>query len=143
MLGCPVEDAAFRVRPVGYVFRGDGCSRISILTRFAECLECIEDFSHIVVLCWMHRARRDVLKVRPRPRPDVICGVFATRSPSRPNPIGLYVVKLLRREGNELHVEPMDAYDGTPVLDIKPYVPEMDRRDASGGWIGRARQRRA
>ena len=116
----------FQVKPIGYVRSGSGFSKVSILPEYGEGLDGIETFTHIILLCWMHMARRDVLKVRPRPRPDILCGVFATRSPSRPNPIGIYVVKLLKKEGLELYISPIDAYDGTPVLDIKPYIAGID-----------------
>lgn len=81
----------------------------------------------IVVLCWMHKADRDRLKVHPRGRQDVPeRGVFSTRSPHRPNPISLHTVETISVRGNVLRVRGMDAVDGTPVLDIKPHVPEWD-----------------
>ena len=81
----------------------------------------------IVVICWMHFAARDRLKVHPRDqeeRPER--GVFSTRSPHRPNPVSLDTVTLLSIEGNVLRVRGMDAIDGTPVVDIKPHSPELD-----------------
>jgi tRNA-Thr(GGU) m(6)t(6)A37 methyltransferase TsaA len=81
----------------------------------------------IIVLCWMHLADRDKRKVHPRDdesRPRR--GVFATRSPHRPNPISLHTVELLEVRGNVLRVRGMDAVDGTPVLDIKPHDPDLD-----------------
>ena len=81
----------------------------------------------IVVLCWMHEANRRLLKVHPRGKEDVPKrGVFATRSPHRPNPISLHTVELLGIRGNVLRVRGMDAIDGTPVVDIKPHSPELD-----------------
>lgn len=83
----------------------------------------------LLVLTWLHQAARDTLKVHPRK--DVtqpLTGVFATRSPDRPNPIGLHRVRLLEIVGGELHVGPLEAIDGTPVLDIKPALAE------AGGW---------
>ena len=118
----------FQVKPIGYVRNGRGFSKVSILPEYGEGLDGVETFTHIILLCWMHMARRDVLKVRPRPRPEIVCGVFATRSPSRPNPIGVYVCKLLKRTGLDLYISPIDAYDGTPVLDIKPYTPQLDKK---------------
>jgi tRNA-Thr(GGU) m(6)t(6)A37 methyltransferase TsaA len=77
----------------------------------------------VVVLCWLDRARRDVLRVHPRGDPrNPESGVFATRSPDRPNPIGLHEVRVLAVEGNRLHVEPLEAVDGTPVVDVKPVL---------------------
>lgn len=99
---------------------------IEVFPQFLPGLHRIEQNSHIMVIAWLHRAERDLLQVqRPRweegPR-----GVFACRSPSRPNPIGITTVKLLRREGANLDVEPLDFIDGTPVLDIKPHSAGLD-----------------
>ena len=78
----------------------------------------------VIVLTWLHRARRDVLKVYPRSdRRNPLTGVFATRSPDRPNPIGLHRVTIRRIEKNRLRIGPMEAIDGTPVVDIKPVLP--------------------
>lgn len=124
------------VAPIGYVVHEDRTSKIVVFPRYAEGLDGIEGFSHIILICWMHKARRDVLKVHPRPKPKLTCGVFATRSPSRPNPLGLYVASLLHREKNELRVERIDAYEKTPVVDIKPYIPEIDSIvEAKTGWL--------
>lgn len=81
----------------------------------------------IIVLCWMHEADRGRRRVHPRDRTDQPQrGVFATRSPHRPNPISLHTVELVSLRGNVLRIRGMDAVDGTPVLDIKPHVPELD-----------------
>lgn len=78
----------------------------------------------VIVLTWLHRARRDVLKVYPRSdRRNPLTGVFATRSPDRPNPIGLHRVTIRRIEKNRLRIGPIEAIDGTPVVDIKPVLP--------------------
>lgn len=93
-----------------------------------EGLENLEEFSHIIVIYYMHKTHRPFpLKVHPRYRtlPTPI-GVFASRSPDRPNPIGKSTVRLLERRGNVLKVRGLDAIDGTPVLDIKPYIPGID-----------------
>ena len=75
----------------------------------------------IIVITWLHRSRRDVLKVHPRSEPSrPLTGVFATRSPDRPNPLGLHQVKIQRIVGNRLRIGPIEAIDGTPVVDIKP-----------------------
>jgi len=96
---------------------------ISINPEYAEGLDGIERLDYIYVLYWMDRLSeedRKVLKVHPRgDRSRPLTGVFALRSPMRPNPIGLTRVRLLRREGNKLYVEGLDALDGTPVVDIK------------------------
>ena len=79
--------------------------------------------SDIIVVTWLHRARRDVLKVHPRSdRRRPLTGVFATRSPDRPNPLGLHRVKVIRVVKNRLRVGPIEAIDGTPVIDIKPVI---------------------
>ena len=77
----------------------------------------------IIVITWFHHARRDVLQVRPRSDPrNPITGVFATRSPDRPNPLGLHPVVVRAIDGNRLHIGPIEAIDGTPVVDIKPVL---------------------
>ena len=102
-------------------------SEIVIQERWSKALEGIEDFSHIFVLFWMHGIdpeERNRVKTHPRSRLDLpLVGIFATCSPARPNPIGVSVVRLLERNGNLLRVKGLDALDGTPVIDIKPYTP--------------------
>ena len=103
-------------------------SEIVVDSSLTEALDNLDDFSHIVVLYWMHQSRRPApKKVRPKSKPELpLMGVFATRSPNRPNPIGKATVRLLQRQGNVLIVEGLDAIDGTPVIDIKPYIPGYD-----------------
>jgi tRNA-Thr(GGU) m(6)t(6)A37 methyltransferase TsaA len=104
-------------------------SKIIIEKKFIDALDGIEGFSHIHVLYWVDRLPRGKrpLKIRPRHREDMpLLGVFATRSAYRPNPIGLTAVKLLKREGQVLRVKGLDAFDGTPIIDIKPYIPHSD-----------------
>lgn len=89
----------------------------------ADGLDGIKAGDELVVLTWLHRARRDVLKVHPRGRLEApLTGVFATRSPDRPNPVGLHTVSVLEVERRRLRVAPMEAIDGTPVVDIKPVL---------------------
>lgn len=112
---------------------------IEIRPEYAEGLKDLDGFSHVIVIYHFHRAEGKELTVTPflddRPR-----GVFATRAPTRPNPIGLSVLKVLRLEGNLLHVENLDMLDGTPVLDVKPYVPEFDNaKGVRVGWLEKAR----
>ena len=109
--------------------------RIIIEERFAEGLEDLDGFSHLYLLYKFHRAERTELTVIPfmddHPR-----GVFSTRSPLRPNHIGLSIVELIEREGNELKVRGVDILDGTPILDIKPYIERFDRIEKSrSGWM--------
>ena len=95
----------------------------------------LEEFSHIFVLYWFHRCKGVKLKVKPF-MDDAVHGVFATRAPCRPNPIGLSVVELIGREKNTLKIRGVDILNGTPVLDIKPYVPKFDApRVRAIGWL--------
>jgi tRNA-Thr(GGU) m(6)t(6)A37 methyltransferase TsaA len=108
-------------------------SDIVIDSHLAEALDGLEQFSHIIVLYWMHRltpGRELPLKTRPMGNPELpLMGRFATRSPSRPNPVGQATVRLLERRDNVLKVRGLDAIDGTPVIDIKPYIPGYDSAD--------------
>ena len=83
----------------------------------------------LIIITWLHRARRDVLQVHPRGRIEApLTGVFATRSPDRPNPLGLHRVSVLEVAGNRLKIAPMEAIDGTPIIDIKPVLAQSDDR---------------
>lgn len=102
-------------------------SDIILDQHFEHALDGLEQFSHLIILFWMHRSPAwdiSMLKTHPQRREDLpLVGIFSTRSPLRPNPIGITVVKLLKQEGNILNVKGLDAIDGTPVLDIKPHFP--------------------
>ena len=102
----------------------------------------IEGFSHLYVIWVFHKAERSELVGTP-PTDDRPHGVFATRSPYRPNPIGLTVVRLLGREGNRLRVRGVDMLDGSPILDIKPYLSSVPEQVLKRGWLGEADARRA
>lgn len=116
--------------------------QVIIKPEYLEALSGVEDYSHLFIIFYMHQASMEgkpVLKVHPRGRADIpLQGVFATRSPQRPNPIGLTLVQLIERKQNILVVKGLDAYHNTPVLDIKPYdhwdmaadisVPEWRKR---------------
>jgi tRNA-Thr(GGU) m(6)t(6)A37 methyltransferase TsaA len=113
---------------------------VELLAEFAPGLKDLNGFSHIILLYYFHLTTQVRLSVIPfldhEPR-----GVFATRAPSRPNPIGLSIVRLLSIEDNLLHIENVDIVDGTPLLDIKPYVPAFDHYPADRtGWLERARE---
>lgn len=105
-------------------------SEIVVDSSLTEALDALEEFSHIIVLYWMHQVTTTAqlpLKVHPGGKQELpLVGRFATRSPNRPNPIGKATVRLLERQGNILKVEGLDAIDGTPVIDIKPYIPGYD-----------------
>ena len=105
-------------------------SEITVNSELTEALDGLEDFSHLIILYWMHQlpeGRKLPLKVHPMGNQDSpLTGRFATRSPSRPNPVGQATVELLERRANVLKVKGLDAIDGTPVIDIKPYIPGYD-----------------
>lgn len=109
---------------------GEIVSDIVVNRDLTEALDGLEEFSHLIVLYWMHQltpGRQLPLKVHPMGKPELpLTGRFATRSPSRPNPVGQATVRLLERRGNVLKVKGLDAIDGTPVIDIKPYLPGYD-----------------
>jgi tRNA-Thr(GGU) m(6)t(6)A37 methyltransferase TsaA len=102
---------------------------LEVTDRVAQGLAGIAAGDELIVLTWLHRARRDVLQVHPRGRLDApLTGVFATRSPDRPNPVGLHRVSVLEVAGHSLRVVPMEAIDGTPIVDIKPVLVQSDDR---------------
>jgi len=103
-------------------------SEIVVDSNLTEALDNLDEFSHIIVLYWMHQSTDQVPnKVHPMGRKELpLTGLFATRSPNRPNPVGKATVRLLQRRGNILKVRGLDAIDGTPVIDIKPYIPGYD-----------------
>lgn len=113
---------------------GTVVSELILDASLEESTEGLEQFSHIIVVFWMHKVpcERDIpTKVHPRGRQDLpLVGLFATRAPFRPNPIGMSVVRLLECQGNVLKVEGLDAIHGTPVIDIKPYLPRDSVFDA-------------
>ncbi len=105
-------------------------SDIVVDESLTEALDRLDEFSHIIVLYWLHRVATTAqppLKAHPMGRQELpLVGLFATRSPNRPNPLGKTTVRLLERQGNVLKVKGLDAIDGTPVVDIKPYNPGYD-----------------
>ena len=107
---------------------------VDVYTEFAEGLQDLDGFSHIFLLYAFHESSGYSLLVKPF-LDDRLHGLFATRYPARPNPIGLSIVRLIARQGNTLEIEGVDMLDGTPLLDIKPYVPDFDiRTDTRNGW---------
>jgi tRNA-Thr(GGU) m(6)t(6)A37 methyltransferase TsaA len=127
--------------PIQGAFAPEGQGRIEIYPEYAEGLKDIETFSHLILLYWFDRAG-EVQLVRPTFLDDQPHGVFASRHPCRPNGLGLTVVRLLRREKNILEVSGIDVLDGTPLLDIKPYVPRFDSfPDAREGWLAKKQER--
>lgn len=126
------EVAGMPIQPSGAVgVRGE----VELLEDYVLGLKDLRGFSHIILLYHFHRSKETSLLVKPF-LDKVQRGVFATRAPARPNPIGLSVVRIMGIEGNRVLVEDIDVVDGTPLLDIKPYVPRFDcRADADIGWL--------
>ena len=113
--------------PIQPASRTSAPGRVEIFPKFVEGLKDLDGFSHIILLYHLHAIREHALTVIPfldsSPR-----GLFATRAPTRPNPIGLSIVKLIRVDCGVLYVDDLDILDGTPLLDLKPYIPEFDHR---------------
>jgi tRNA-Thr(GGU) m(6)t(6)A37 methyltransferase TsaA len=148
----PQSTSRLELKPIGTVVNDidpgqdvsweETTSRIVIDHEWAEGLSGLEEFSHIIVLFWLDRPKTQEppLRLHPEAREDMpLVGVFATRAPVRPNPIGLTAVELLAREENALIVRGLDAYHGTPVLDIKPYLVRGDRKSVTSTpkWLKR------
>ncbi len=136
----PFKDAAAIPKGLGAKHEAEGA--LNILPAFEEGLTDIEGYSHLIVL-WVfdHSDGYDLMATPPiddrRPH-----GVFSTRSPRRPNPIGLTVVELLGREGGALRVRGVDMLDGTPILDIKPYLSSIPAEKLRRGWLAEAEVRK-
>lgn len=128
-----------RVRTVGGGAEGE--AQIEIDEAWAEALEGIEEFSHIWVVWWFDQSKTpDSPRVHPQGLPEMpLVGIFATRSPRRPNPLALTAVRLEGRQGNRLRVQGLEAHAGTPVLDIKPYLRRGDRilEATMSAWVER------
>ncbi|HDD63865.1 MAG TPA: tRNA (N6-threonylcarbamoyladenosine(37)-N6)-methyltransferase TrmO [Thermoprotei archaeon] len=124
-VGVPIQP------PAGRGVRGV----VEVFPEYVEGLKDLEGFSYIILIYHFHLVKRYSLRVTPYMDSEAR-GVFATRAPARPNPIGISIVKLVKIEGNKLYIEDVDIVDGTPLLDIKPYVPEFDYRpNARIGWL--------
>ena len=134
----PYKNASEIPKGLGAKHEADGV--LNILSEFAPGLTDIEGFSHLIVLWEFDRSQGFELLGAP-PTDNRPHGVFATRSPRRPNPIGLTIVELLRRNGVELHVRGVDMLDGTPILDIKPYLSSVPADKLRRGWLAEAEAR--
>ncbi len=123
----PIGHVKNDVHDIGFNGWKDLVSRLVIKDRYVEALEGLEEFSHLFVVSRLHLPGKLLLKRHPRNRQDLPeVGIFATRSQMRPNRLGLHLVRLLGREKNELVVAGLDAVDNTPLIDIKPYIPQQD-----------------
>jgi tRNA (adenine37-N6)-methyltransferase len=138
-VGSPYKDPQEIPKGIGTKHEAEGV--LKILPEFELGLTDIEGFSHLIVIWEFHRAQAYELLGTP-PSDDRPHGVFATRSPRRPNPIGLTVVGLLRREQLLLHVRGVDMLDGTPILDIKPYLSSIPVQELRRGWLAEAEARK-
>jgi tRNA-Thr(GGU) m(6)t(6)A37 methyltransferase TsaA len=139
-----------KITPIGYIhspyqtkheapqqgwFRPKVISEIEVFKKYEDGLKDIEGFSHLIVLYWMNESKGYALQITT-PWDTARHGLFTTRSPNRPNPIGFAVVDLVERKGNLLRVRGLDAIDNTPLVDIKPYSPTIDSQTAVKlGWL--------
>ena len=146
----------FTSRPIGFVIspykspsdvpkglgaKHDADGALKILPEFEAGLADIEGFSHLIVIWEFDRSQGFELTATP-PSDNRTHGVFATRSPLRPNPIALTTVELLGRDGADLHVRGVDMLDGTPILDIKPYLSSVPSEKLRRGWLAEAEARK-
>lgn len=121
----------FEIFPVGIIHNKDQSTSIEIYQEFEEALTGLEDFSHIIVSAWFHQHDKDdlrkTLKVFPRKdKSNPLTGVFATRSPVRPNLMAIFYCRIISIKGNIIQIDFINAFNDTPVIDIKPYIPNGD-----------------
>lgn len=149
-----IIEETFGLFPIGFIRKIQDSVLVEIREDFERGLLGLEGFSHVILLCWFHgsdtKTKRSTLRVHPRgERSNPLMGVFATRSPRRPNPLALYISKIHAVQRNQILIDPIDAFDDTPVIDIKPYIPESDsfihavvpawvKKGSRGRSIGRA-----
>jgi tRNA-Thr(GGU) m(6)t(6)A37 methyltransferase TsaA len=143
------EQHSLELKPIGIIhspyknrgeapyqgYKSEEISQIEVFEEFEQGLQDIDGFSHIIIIYWFHKSQGYHLLVKT-PWDEIPHGLFTTRSPHRPCPLGLTVVELVAREKNILKVKGLDAIDGTPLLDIKPYIPLVDKRSVvKPGWL--------
>lgn len=136
----PYTEASQIPKGCGAIHDAEGV--LEILPEFEQGLTDIEGFSHLYVIWVFDKSEGYELLFTP-PTDDRVHGVFATRSPRRPNPIGLSVVRLIGRDGNKLQVAGVDMLNGTPILDIKPYLSNIADEELSRGWLAEAEKKKA
>ena len=144
--GNMTESKTFHMQPIGQVKKQGEQTFLEIKPEFAPALKGLEDFSHLWVLYWFHEndrpEARATLQVHPRRDPaNPLTGVFACRAPERPNLIGLCACRILKIRGNVVEVAGLDARDGTPIVDLKPYIPKGDAipEATTPEWVKRPR----
>jgi tRNA-Thr(GGU) m(6)t(6)A37 methyltransferase TsaA len=125
------NETFFKLYPVGEVKRQSGSAKLRIFNRYRDALKGLDGFSHVLVLYWFDRndtaVKRNILRVHPRGnKKNPLTGVFACRAPVRPNLIALSLCKVLSIKNDIITVDKIDALDGSPILDIKPYIPSID-----------------
>ncbi|MBI4177135.1 MAG: tRNA (N6-threonylcarbamoyladenosine(37)-N6)-methyltransferase TrmO [Candidatus Aenigmarchaeota archaeon] len=137
-----------KIKPIGFVKNGikkprfgnfaDEISEIVVDKKFADGLDNIGDYSHVIIVYWMDKVKGYVTKHKPQGTGPLV-GIFACRCAQRPNPVAITTVKLLGRNGNKIKVKGLDVLNGTPVIDIKPYWPQYDkvRNGKVPSWVGR------
>jgi len=141
----PQAPRSFTIRPIGKVHKSESATTIEIDGKYEHALWGLDEFSHVWVFWWFDRndtpSKRRTLVVHPRgDARNPLTGVFATRSPARPNLIALTLCEVLAVEQNKIRVADIDAFDGTPVIDVKPYLPQCDRAEnvRLPSWIRRS-----
>jgi tRNA-Thr(GGU) m(6)t(6)A37 methyltransferase TsaA len=132
----------FKIFPVGIINKKDKAVYIDIYPEYTDGLLRLDQYSHILIFYWFHEndtsEKRKILQVHPRGnRANPLTGVFAARSPSRPNPVGISISRVLSVDGNRIHIDQIDARNGSPVIDIKPYFSSMDSIPEANmpGWV--------
>jgi len=121
----------YEIYPIGFVNRQGDLTTIEVDQQYEDALLGLEKFSHVLVCYWFHENdtpdQREILTVYPRGNPqNPLHGVFATRSPVRPNLIGISICEIRSIKDNIIHIDTIDAFDGSPVIDLKPYIPTID-----------------
>ena len=131
----PIGRVHNEIRPPAKMANFGVASTVEIFPEYEDALWRIEKHSHLWILAWIDRGERDVLQVTPRGG-DTLHGVFAVRSPARPNPVGLTSAKFLKREGLMLYLDKLDFMDGTAVIDVKPYFAVRDLHFSASNLLG-------
>jgi tRNA-Thr(GGU) m(6)t(6)A37 methyltransferase TsaA len=126
-----IRGSAYQISSIGLIKKKGGTTTIEIDKRYKDALLGLNDFSHVIVCYWFHENdtedKRAILMVHPRGDPhNPLCGVFATRAPTRPNLIGISLCKIVSIKGNIIQIDIIDAHNGSPVIDLKPYIPYID-----------------